>query len=70
MIAIMKHFCRGLFLFNFTQYSSELNHAETLLCILKGKWVRPDDYHNNTKDYFLCCKTKILSSIGNNLFVN
>ena len=39
---------RGLFLFYLPPYSPELNPAETLWRILKGKWIRPADY--NTKD--------------------
>ena len=36
---------RGLFLFYLPPYSPELNPAETLWRILKGKWIRPADYN-------------------------
>lgn len=59
---------RGLFLFYLPQYSLKLNPAETLWRILKGKWIRPDDY--NTKDSLFYCTNRALASVGNNLFVN
>ena len=59
---------RGLFLFYLPPYSPELNPAETLWCILKGKWIRPADY--NTKDSLFYCINKALVSVGTNLFVN
>ena len=40
---------RGLFLFYLPPYSPELNPAETLWRILKGKWIRPDDYNTKTR---------------------
>ena len=59
---------RGLFLFYLPPYSPELNPAETLWCILKGKWIRPADY--NTKDSNFYCTNRALASVGTNLFVN
>ena len=47
---------------------SELNPAETLWRILKGKWIRPADY--NTKDSLFYCTNRALASVGTNLFVN
>lgn len=35
---------RGLFLFYLPPYSPQLNIAEILWRILKGKWMRPQDY--------------------------
>lgn len=59
---------RGLFLFYLPPYSPELNPAETLWRILKGKWIRPADY--NTKDSLFYCTNRALASVGTNLFVN
>ena len=59
---------RGLFLFYLPPYSPELNPAETLWRILKGKWIRPADY--NTKDSNFYCTNRALASVGKNLFVN
>ena len=59
---------RGLFLFYLPPYSPELNPAETLWRILKGKWIRPADY--NTKDSLFYCTNRALASVGMNLFVN
>ena len=59
---------RGLFLFYLPPYSPELNPAETLWRILKGKWIRPADY--NTRDSLFYCTNRALASVGNNLFVN
>lgn len=57
---------RGLFLFYLPPYSPELNLAETLWRIFKGKWIRHDDY--NTEDSLFYCTALI--SADNNLFVN
>lgn len=35
---------RGLFLFYIPPYSPHLNIVETLWRIMKGKWLRPQDY--------------------------
>jgi transposase len=35
---------RGLFLFYIPPYSPHLNIAETLWRVMKGKWLRPQDY--------------------------
>ena len=59
---------RGLFLFYLPPYSPELNPAEILWRILKGKWIRPVDY--NTKDALFYCTNRALASVGTNLFVN
>ena len=52
---------RGLFLFYPPPYSPELNPAETLWRILKGKWIRPADY--NTKDSLFYCTNRALFTI-------
>ena len=58
----------GLFLFYLPPYSPELNPAEILWRILKGKWIRPADY--NTKDLLFYCTDRALASVGTSLFVN
>lgn len=59
---------RGLFLFYLPPYSPELNPAEILWRILKGKWIRPIDYE--TTDSLFYCTNRALASVGTNLFVN
>ena len=56
------------FLFYLPPNSPELNPAETLWCILKGKGIRPADY--NIKDSLFYCTYRALASVGTNLFVN
>ena len=59
---------RGLYLFYLPTYSPELNLAETLWRILKGKLIRTADY--NTKDSLFYCTNRALASVGTNLYVN
>ena len=59
---------RGLYLFYLPPYSPELNPAEILWRILKGKWIRPIDYE--TTDSLFYCTNRALASVGTNLFVN
>ena len=59
---------RGLFLFYLPPYSPELNPAEILWRILKGKWIRPADY--STQDALFYCTNRALASVGSNLFIN
>ena len=59
---------RGLFLFYLPPFSPELNPAEILWRILKGKWIRPIDYE--TTDSLFYCTNRALASVGTNLFVN
>lgn len=59
---------RGMFLFYLPPYSPELNPAEILWRILKGKWIRPADY--STQDALFYCTNRALASVGSNLFVN
>lgn len=58
---------RGLFLFYLPPYSPHLNIAETLWRILKGKWIRPQDYAS-TDDLFYAAN-RALADIGNHLFI-
>ena len=59
---------RGLFLFYLPPYSPELNPAEILWRILKGKWIRSIDYE--TTDSLFYCTNMVLASVGTNLSVN
>ena len=59
---------RGLFLFFLPPYSPELNLAETLWRILKGKWIRPMDYVSN--DSLFYSANRALAAVGISLFVN
>jgi transposase len=59
---------RGLFLFFLPPYSPELNLAETLWRILKGKWIRPMDYVSN--DTLFYSANRALAAVGISLFVN
>ena len=59
---------RGLFLFFLPPYSPHLNLAETLWRILKGKWIRPQDYVST--DSLFYATNRALASVGKLLFVN
>ena len=59
---------RGLFLFYLPPYSPHLNIAETLWRVLKGKWIRPQDYVST--DFLFYATDRALASVGTSLFVN
>ena len=59
---------RGLFLFYLPPYSPQLNIAETLWRILKGKWIRPQDYI--TSDMLFYTTNRALADIGKGLRIN
>ena len=59
---------RGLFLFYLPPYSPHLNIAETLWRVLKGKWIRPQDYEST--DSLFYATDRALASVGTSLFVN
>ena len=59
---------RGLFLFYLPTYSPHLNIAETLWRVLKGKWIRPQDY--SSTDTLFYATQMALTSVGTSLFVN
>ncbi|RGN59310.1 IS630 family transposase [Bacteroides sp. OM05-10AA] len=59
---------RGLFLFYLPPYSPQLNIAETLWRILKGKWIRPQDYIS--KDTLFYSVNRALADIGKGLSIN
>lgn len=59
---------RGLFLFYLPPYSPHLNIAETLWRMLKGKWIRPQDYAST--DTLFYAANRALASVGISLFIN
>lgn len=59
---------RGLFIFFLPPYSPQLNIAETLWRILKGKWIRPQDYQ--TSDMLFYTTNRALADIGKGLRIN
>ena len=59
---------RGLFLFYLPPYSPQLNIAETLWRILKGKWMRPQDYI--TSDMLFYTTNRALADIGKGVRIN
>lgn len=59
---------RGLFIFFLPPYSPHLNLAETLWRILKGKWIRPQDYESTESLFYAA--NRALAAIGTLLFIN
>jgi len=59
---------RGLFIFFLPPYSPHLNIAETLWRILKGKWIRPQDY--TSTDMLFYATNRALADIGNGLNIH
>ena len=59
---------RGLFIFFLPPYSPHLNIAETLWRILKGKWIKPQDYIS--KDNLFYAANRALANVGKVLYVN
>jgi transposase len=59
---------RGLFLFYIPPYSPHLNIAETLWRIMKGKWLRPQDYAS--VDMLFYTTNRVLAAIGKSLRIN
>ena len=59
---------RGLFLFYLPPYSPHLNIAETLWRVLKGKWIRPQDY--SSTDTLFYATHMALAAVGTSLFVS
>ncbi|MDR2809337.1 MAG: transposase [Tannerellaceae bacterium] len=59
---------RGLFLFYIPLYSPHLNIIETLWRIMKGKWIRPQDYHSAETLFY--ATNRILAAIGTELNIN
>ena len=59
---------RGLFIFYLPPYSPQLNIAETLWRVLKGKWIRPQDYE--TTDSLFYSANRALAAVGKELFID
>jgi transposase len=59
---------RGLFLFYIPPYSPHLNIAETLWRIMKGKWLRPQDYV--CADTLFYATNRVLAAIGREVRIN
>ena len=59
---------RGLFLFYSPPYSPHLNIVETLWRIMKGKWLRPQDYV--TTESLFYATNRALAAIGTRLNIN
>lgn len=59
---------RGLFLFYLPPYSPHLNIAETLWRVMKGKWIRPQDYA--CADTLFYATNRALAAIGVSLSIN
>lgn len=59
---------RGLFLFYIPPYSPHLNIAETLWRIMKGKWLRPQDY--TSADMLFYATNRALAAVGTGLKIN
>ena len=58
---------RNLFLFYLPPYSPQLNIAETLWRMLKGKWIRPQDYES--ADSLFYAANSALAAVGTSLFI-
>lgn len=59
---------RGLYIFFLPPYSPELNIAETMWRILKGKWIRPEDYLE--KDTLFYAVNRCMANIGKEININ
>jgi transposase len=59
---------RGLFIFFLHPYAPHLNLAETLCRILKGKWIKPQDYIS--KDNLFYATDRALANVRKSLYVN
>jgi len=59
---------RGLFLFYIPPYSPHLNIAETLWRVMKGKWLRPQDY--TCAENLFYATNRVLAEIGKGLKIN
>ncbi|MDR0540754.1 MAG: transposase [Dysgonamonadaceae bacterium] len=59
---------RGLFIFFLPPYSPHLNLAERLWRILKGKWIKPQDYISKDNPFYAA--NRALANGGKVLYVN
>lgn len=59
---------RGLFIFYIPPYSPHLNIIETLWRVMKGKWIRPQDYA--CADTLFYATNRALAAIGKGVKIN
>lgn len=59
---------RGLFIFYIPPYSPHLNIVETLWRIMKGKWIRPQDY--TSADALFYATNRALAEVEKGLRIN
>lgn len=59
---------RGLWLFYLPPYSPHLNLAETLWRVMKGKWLRPEDYCCTEQLFY--ATNRCLAAVGKTTFIN
>ncbi len=59
---------RGLWLFYLPPYSPHLNLTETLWRVMKGKWLKPEDYCCNEQLFYAV--NRCLTAVGKTLFIN
>ncbi|MBD5270049.1 MAG: transposase [Bacteroides sp.] len=59
---------RGFHIFHLPPYSPHLNIAETLWCIMKGKWIQPHHYGN--KHRLFSTVEEILSIVDQQYTIN
>lgn len=59
---------RGLYIFFLPTYSPVLNISETMWRILKGKWIRPEDYIE--KDTLFYAVNRCMANIGKEIKIN
>lgn len=59
---------RGFFLFYLPTYSPYLNIAETIWRMLKGQWIKSEDYISGQQLFY--ATKKVLAALGKNLFIN
>jgi transposase len=59
---------RGLWLFYLPPYSPHLNVAETLWRVMKGKWLRPQDYGSSQQLFY--ATDRCLAAVGKTASIN
>jgi transposase len=59
---------RGLWLFYLPPYSPHLNLAETLWRVMKGKWLKPEDYSSAEQLFY--ATAQCLKAVGKTAFIN
>ena len=59
---------RGLWLFYLPPYSPHLNLAETLWPVMKGKWLKAEDYYSSEQLFY--ATNQCLKAVGKTTFIN